>query len=267
MKKVALIGCGNLGSIIAREIQLQLCNAYEIIGLYDRDLQMAEKLANQTDCPACNSLEQLLIQEADYVIEATTPDVLKKIAPLVLESGSDMIVLSVGAFADETFARMIQEKAAELNRKIYIASGAIGGFDIMQAAMAQGTVEASIYNIKSPEALEGAPYLEGKPLSQTETEIIFTGNAIEAIKAFPKNVNVAVALAIATVGADQTKVIMQSEPEKKLNTHRIDLKGDFGYAQIEITSTPSPENMRSSAIAAYSVVAKLKNLSSNIVFC
>jgi aspartate dehydrogenase len=267
MKTVALVGCGSLGGNIAGGIQGQLNREYKIVGLYDSNPAAALALSRQTECPAYGSLSALLELKADYVIEAATSGALKEIASQALRNGSDLIVLSAGAFADEGFASGIREEAGKLNRRIYIPSGAIGGFDIMQAAMALGQVEASIYNIKSPEALEGAPYLKGRQLSRTEKETIFTGNAREAIEAFPKNVNVAVALSLATAGPEKTKVMVVSVPGSKMNTHRIELAGDFGSASIEISSWPSLENPKSSEIAAYSVIAKLKNLSSAISFC
>ncbi len=54
---------------------------------------------------------------------------------------------------------------------------------------------------------------------------------------------------------DRTAVEVVSEPGRELNAHRITLEGDFGRAYIEIESKPSPDNPRSSAIAAYAVLA------------
>jgi predicted dinucleotide-utilizing enzyme len=53
---------------------------------------------------------------------------------------------------------------------------------------------------------------------------------------------------------------------RNINTHRIELEGDFGHAVLEIASNPSAVNPASSDIAAYSVLAKLKNLAEDISF-
>ena len=99
-----------------------------------------------------------------------------------------------------------------------------------------------------------------------EERVIFSGNARDAIAAFPKNVNVAVAAAFASCGMQDTTVEVHCRPGLALNTHRVELEGDFGRAAIEVASRPSADNPRSSALAADSVVACLQNLAGGIVF-
>ena len=54
-----------------------------------------------------------------------------------------MILLSIGALADETFYREISECAKENGRKIHIASGAIGGFDVLRTISLMGQAQTS----------------------------------------------------------------------------------------------------------------------------
>ena len=201
----------------------------------------------------------------DYIVEAATGDALKHIAEPSLRAGCDVIALSVGALADEDFAARIERVTRQTGRKLHVASGAIGGFDLMRTAKLAGALTCRVVNLKSPQALDGADYLKDHPLSDLE-ETIFEGSAQEAIAAFPKNVNVAVAAAIATCGVADTQVVVRSVPGLALNTHRIELEGDFGHATIEVASAPSPNNPRSSAIAADSVVARLQSLAAGIVY-
>ncbi len=267
MKSVALVGCGNLGSIVARGINDGKAGRYRLTCVYDINKSAALNLASDCGCACSGSLEELLETKADYVVEATGPEVLASIAVSVLEAGSNLIALSTGAFADRELQTAVEQAAERTGRKVYVASGAIGGFDLMQAAVLAGSLDVKITNVKSPRALEGAPALNGVALPFDRTVTLFNGNAKEAIKAFPKNVNVAVALAIATVGVENTMVEVVSMPGKELNTHRIVLEGSFGKAAIEVESKPSPGNPRSSAIAALSVLAKLRNLDAPISFC
>ncbi len=261
------MGYGNLGRIISRGVVDGLAGRYLLTAVYDVDPDAADALAAECQCESCRSLEGLLAGRPDYVVEATAPQALMSAAVPVLEAGSDLLVLSIGAFADAAFLDEVRLSAERIGRKVYIVSGAIGGFDVMQAAKLAGPLTARIANVKNPRALDGAPYLRDRNLPDDETVTVFTGNARAAIEAFPKNVNVAVALALATVGADETAVEVISDPGRQLNTHRITLEGTFGRACLEIESAPTPDNPRSSAIAAYSVLAKLKNLDSSISFC
>lgn len=265
MKTLALIGCGTLGSIIAEGVTGTMNEYYKIKAVFDPYTEAAVKLAEKCGAEVMADVDQLIACGADYVIEAAAPAVLKGIAGKVLESGCDLIPLSVGAFADTEFFKFCGETARRLGRKVHIPSGAIGGFDIMGAAMEGGNVTAKIFNIKPPEALEGAPYLEGRTLSREKEEVIFSGNAVEAIEAFPKNVNVAVALSIATTGPENTRVEITSVPGLPRNTHKVVLDGNFGTAEISIASAPSA-NPRSSALAAYSVLARLRRMASPIEF-
>ena len=91
-------------------------------------------------------------------------------------------------------------------------------------------------------------------------------NAKKAIEGFPKNVNVAVASAIASVGTEDMQVEITSCPGEKNNIHRITTENNLGKAVIEITSKPDPENPRSSIITAWSIVALLENLAGYIQF-
>lgn len=265
MKTVVIVGCGSLGSIIARGISEKLSRSYQLIGLCDAHTERAKALAKEVGCSAYGRIEDVLNLQPDYLVEAAGGNVLKSFALDALKAGSDLITLSVGAFSDEAFYKSVTDTASALGRTVHIPSGAIGGFDVIRSAMWQGSLDVSIINTKAPHALAGAPYLENHPLRTDATETIFRGNAREAIEAFPKNVNVAVALAIASLGVDKTNVEVISMPGMELNTHTIELSGDFGRAHLEIASVPS-DNAGSSSLAAYSVLAKLENLSRSIRF-
>jgi len=267
MKKVALVGCGSLGAIIARGILEKLGDDYMLAAVMDNRPQVVQALAHECNCRACSNLAELLVEEPAYVVEAAGSEVLREIALPVLRAGADLLPLSVGVFANEKFYREVNDTAARLGRRVYIVSGAIGGFDLMQAAMIGGSVTACITNLKPPSALNGAPGLGGKLLPEDREELVFSGTARQAIEKFPKNVNVAVALALNTIGVDATRTEIRSVPGMQNNLHRIHLSGEFGAATVEIASRPSHNNPKSSAMAAFRVLAKLKNLAQPISFC
>ena len=261
IKTIGLVGYGNLGKIIANGIEDKLFESYKIIGIYDEYADLAENKA------CIGSLAELLSLKPDIIIEAATVQALRQIALPAMEGGADIIALSSGAFADKAFYDKIDFCAKEHGRKFYVVSGAIGGFDIMQAAAFFDDVNASITTVKSPASLEGAPHIEGKPLNTSEAELIFTGNTNEAIEAFPKNVNVAVAMSLAAECFNNATVKVISDPQATSNEHTIHIENDLVKAAIQVNALPSKENKRSSALAAYSVLAKLKNLASGISLC
>ena len=85
------------------------------------------------------------------------------------------MTLSIGALADDAFYREVCETAKENGTRIYIASGATGGFDVLRTAALMGKATARFYNEKGPDALKGTPVYE--EALQKEQKVVFTGNA------------------------------------------------------------------------------------------
>ena len=119
---------------------------------------------------------------------------------------------------------------------------------------------------KSPQSLNGAPYLKGRKLSTKNREEVFKGSAKEAIQHFPENTNVAVATALATTNVQNTHVTIRSIPNTNSNKHRIKLEGTTIKVEVIVETTPSKGNPKSSSLAAYSVISLLKSLITPITF-
>ena len=264
--KVAIIGSGSLATIIGESILSDLSEHYKVLGILSRKVENAEKLANKLKSKAYNNIDEIIKDKPDYIIEAASPQVVKDNGIKILENGINLIPLSVGAFADEIFKNKAVEAALSNNSRVHIPSGAVGGFDVLSSAMMMEDVKVSITTEKSPESLDGAPHLKGRKLSRIKTEEVFTGRAKEAIDSFPKNVNVAVATALASNGTENTDVVIKSIPGMKSNKHSIKLVGNTIDVDVIIETTPSKNNPKSSSLAAYSVIGLLKNLVSPIIF-
>ena len=58
------------------------------------------------------------------------------------------------------FTGEVCETAKENGTRIYIASGATGGFDVLRTAALMGKATARFYNEKGPDALKGTPVYE-----------------------------------------------------------------------------------------------------------
>lgn len=265
MKKLAIIGCGALGRILATNVYRLMPEEYAITGVYDLNTENAAKLAEDVKTKAYASIEELYADKPDYTVEIAGIPAAKAYGEEILRKVSDLIVVSVGSLADESFKQKLYAAAKESGHKLYVVNGAIGGFDLMQVFALMGVDHVAIESTKAPRSLNGAPYLNGRELSETEEELVFSGNVKDAIAGFPKNVNVAVATSLASDTPD-TEVRIRSVPGRKENTHCITLQGEYMSAEIKVTSTPDPVNPKSSVSAAWSVVALLKNLASPVFF-
>lgn len=261
-RTVGIFVCGLLGQIVARGIANGLVPGYRLAGVTDANASLAQALSAETGGAFCANLDELLLQRPDHLVEAAGGGALKSAALSILQAGADLIPLSIGAFADEDFLREVRRTAQENGVRVYLPSGAIGGFDLMRAASLHGRLQAAIANDKPPRSLQEAV---SYPLPEDREEPLFSGSAREAIARFPKNVNVAVATALATNGPGETQVTVASCPELSAPRHTIRLEGDFGRAVIQV-EPKAGENQRSSTLAAYSVLALLEKLNDTIVF-
>jgi aspartate dehydrogenase len=182
---------------------------------------------------------------------------VRSIVAPVVERGKTAVVLSVGALLqNEDLIALARKNSGQ----IVVPTGALIGLDAVTAA-AEGTIHSvRLVTRKPPLGLAGAPYLvengisvEGlaKPLR------IFEGTAREAAKGFPANLNVAVALSLAGIGPDRTRVEIWADPTVTRNTHRIEVDSDSARFSMTIENIPS-ENPRTGRITALSVIACLR---------
>jgi aspartate dehydrogenase len=115
---------------------------------------------------------------------------------------------------------------------------------------------------KPPKGLAGAPYLVENAISVenlAEAKRVFSGNAREAAKGFPANVNVVAALALAGVGPDRTTIEIWADPTLDRNCHTIEVDADSARFSLAIENVPS-ENVRTGRITALSAIAALRKL-------
>ena len=94
--RVALIGCGSLGGLIARAVSSGVAGPYELCGVMDLARPSAESVARDTGAICCSDLRALLESRPHFVVEAATAEVLHAVA-LECVAKAHMVVLSTGA--------------------------------------------------------------------------------------------------------------------------------------------------------------------------
>lgn len=263
-KKLALAGCGFLGNILADACAAGLLKDYRLVGAFGRTPEKTAAVAKKTGCAACASLEELLSLGPDYVVEAASVQLAREMALPVLRRGANLVLLSIGALADGEFRAQVEATARENGVKVHIASGAVGGFDVLRTvslmARAKGLPEeAGIVTRKGPRSLQGTPVFRDSLLTDTEESRVLSGTAAQAIAQLPTKVNVAVAASLATTGPDRASAQIFSVPGFTGDDHCITAKIDGVRATVDIYS-------RTAEIAGWSAVALLRNLASPIMF-
>jgi aspartate dehydrogenase len=203
-----------------------------------------------------------LIRRSDLVVEAATQAALLEFGPAVLEAGTDLMVLSVGALVDVLDAWA--DLATRRGCRILVPSGAIAGLDGMKGAREGAITSVTMQTRKPPRGLAGAPWIaqQGIDLDAIREEtLVFEGPATQAVKAFPANVNVVAALSLAGIGPERTRIQIYAVPGQAVNQHRIAIEGDFGRLRVEIENIPSA-NPRTGRLSYLSAIAMLREMGS-----
>lgn len=216
--------------------------------------------------PASMTIDELL-QNVDLVVESASQKAVRLMVPQALEAGRDVMVLSVGALADEELREKLFRLAKQNDCKLYFPSGAVAGIDGINSASAAEISSVTLTTRKPPMGLAGAPHVEamGIKLETIEKEtLLFEGPASEAVKAFPANVNVAATISLAGIGFERTKVRVIADPTLSRNVHEITVEGEFGKLTTRVENLPSPENPKTSYLAALSAISTLKKILSPV---
>ena len=194
--KFGIVGCGFLGGIVANAWKNGLLPDYELVGVTSRTRASAEKTAETVGCAVCDDVDALLALEPEYIVETASVEAVRAMAVPVLKKGVNLVIISIGAFADLDFYEQVKAAAVEGGAKLHLASGAIGGFDVLQTVtlMAEAQKLAETAGIETHTGAKGfrnTPVWADHLLTDTEKTTVFTGNAKQAIATFPRRVNVA----------------------------------------------------------------------------
>jgi aspartate dehydrogenase len=257
MTRVAIAGFGAVGRELAARIAGGIPGVeLAAIGARDREkvVPQLETLGLDVPIEPIDRLEPY----ADVVVECAPAALLPAIAEPFLRVGKEAVVLSAGALLEHPH---LVELAAEHGGTITVPTGALVGLDAV-GACAEGEIQSVQLTTRKPVAgLIGAPALDRDGVridaGLTEPLRVFAGSAREAVRGFPANLNVAVALALAGIGPDRTAVEIWADPSLTRNMHTIAVVSDVADLRLTIENVPS-ENPRTGKITALSVVSLLR---------
>ena len=261
MKKLrlALIGAGFLNEIIAKAVKEGLLPEYELVAVLDRHPERRDAFAATFGGKACATIEQLLDQRPDYTAEAASVDAVRTYAQAVLEGGSHLLLLSIGALADAAFYEKIKTVGRENNRKTYLPCGAVGGFDVLRTASLMDKASVSITALTSPWSISHTALTFDGIMDVTEPTEVFRGTTKEAIERLPTHVNVAIATALSSVGPENTNIDIHILPGFRGDEYHVKLDSPEVKTEMKLYS-------RTPTVAGWSVVAALQNIVSPIDF-
>ena len=255
--KVGIVGCGCIGSQLCRAIASGKVRA-EVAALNDIDREHAERIKEELSLRAPIVPFEELVDMSDVIAECAAAECAPKVAEAAMSAGKAALIMSVGGLLQR---EDLFDRVREHGARIIIPSGALAGVDAIEAAAVAGIDEVTLTTTKPPAGLRGAPYIAEKGLdlgSIARRTVIFEGTALEAVSAFPQNVNVAATLSLAGVGPHRTKVKVVADPSASANSHEVRAVGAFGTLTTKTENVPSEDNPKTSHLAALSAIAALK---------
>ena len=259
---VQRIGIAGLGAI-GRELALALDEGVpgtRLVAVSSRDQEKAAAFLAQLRSEVRLVGLAELAEHCDIVIECAPAELLPTILKPVIAAGKRAVVLSVGALLD--YPELV-EQCRETGAQVMVPTGALIGLDAVTAA-AEGTIySVKMVTRKPPRGLVGAPFLKERGIDLAglkEPVKLYDGNARNAAKGFPANLNVAVALGLAGIDPDRTTLQVWADPGVERNTHTIDVESDSASFSMTIQNIPS-DNPKTGRITAKSVIALLRKMS------
>lgn len=214
--KIGFIGYGKIGRALASHARESGC---EVVFALD-------PVATSDDVTVVRSASAELYAGVDLVVECATASALTAELESVLAS-ADLMPFSLTAFSNETVLKRAEGLARENSHAIFIPHGAILGLDGIRDARSILN-EVSIVTTKSPASLG----LEDDGTVRT----VFDGCTRDACAAFPRNVNVHAAVALAGIGFERTHSTIVADPSVHTNTHVVSVAGEGIEFTLNVSS-------------------------------
>lgn len=250
---LTIVGAGCIGRRVAQAVA-EHDLPHRIVAVCDIDTEAAARLIADY-APEAGTMGLVdAVGAADVVIECAAGSVVPPVIDAArrthdaLNRPAHVLVMSVGGLLG------VSDLEAD-GPVIHVPSGALGGLDAVQALAVAGLDEVLLTTRKPPASLD---------LDVSEETVVFEGSAADVIRDYPKNVNVAIALSLAGLGPQRTKVRLIADPAVERNTHHVYARGTAGEVEFTSRNLPFPQNPRTSYLAALSAIAALKRLAARL---
>ena len=255
-QRVAVVGLGSIGRKVVEALDKGIDGLVLAAVSVQEPAKHRDFLAGLNKPPAILPIDGLA-EVADLVIECAPARLVRSIVAPFVSRGKTAVVLSAGALLEnEDLIALAKQNGGQ----IVVPTGALIGLDAMTAAAEGNILSVRMVTRKPVNGLVGAPYLVANNIDIeriTEPLRVFEGTAREAAKGFPANLNVAVALSLAGLGPDRTRLEIWADPTLTRNVHRMEVDFDSARFSMSIENIPS-ENPKTGRITALSVIAYLR---------
>lgn len=250
MSRIAVIGFGAIGREVVSSLPQVAADA-ALAAVLVRGAR-----GSDLDLPLVTTIDELLARRPTMVIECASAAVLATAGAAILRGGCTLIAASVSALIDDALAADLAAAARAGGSRLLLPAGAVGAADALAAMRLAGLEKVTYRGIKPPAAWRGTHAEALCDLAAIAgSHTFFTGTARQAAKTFPQNANVAAIVGLAGIGLDATAVELVADSSATQNRHEIAAASAAGTIAFASAWHPSPQNPKTSAIIAYSLLS------------
>jgi aspartate dehydrogenase len=272
--RLGIIGCGGIAELVLATLTRELPSPLAQLSILasPHSANKAQQMLDQLGAALAASrtvhtgIGGLVADKLDVVAECASHIAVRDYGASVLESGSDLVVISIGALADDSLRARLGDAAKAGGARLVLPPGAIGGIDALAAARLSGLETVVYTGRKPPKAWRGTPAEQLLALETLqEPAVFFEGSARQAAQQYPFNANVAATLALAGLGLDATQVRLVADPGLACNTHEFAVRSACGDFTVRLNGRASPDNAKTSLLTGYSVAREIINRAGTLV--
>ncbi|WP_458097867.1 aspartate dehydrogenase domain-containing protein [Roseomonas sp. WA12] len=234
-ERFGVLGCGRIGQRLAARLP-GTPDAPQLVALLCRPGQRAEVAARFGEAVTCTDLTAFIARSPDVAVECASAATLASSGPALLAEGIDLIPLSLAALADRDVEERLFAAARKGPGRIEIPAGAAASLGFLAAAR-EDVLTAVTLRVAYPPARLGAA---GVGDGQGVPQLVFAGSVREAAARFPRHLNVSVAVALAGLGLDATRLELTSDPGLTQATFEVVAEAGPGPVRIFVGGRGTP---------------------------
>lgn len=259
--RIGLIGLGAIGRDLLQRIRGGELGRVECAGVLVRRPREEPDVPGLTHDP-----DRFFNGGYDAVVEGAGHQAVRDHGERALRAGADLVVTSVGAFADDALFDRMQRAAAESGRRLILPSAGIGALDILAAGAVGGLDFVTVTVRKDPLSWKGTVAERMVDLDRLrEPAILHDGPVREGARAYPQNVNISAAAALAGIGLDRTRLVIVADPGIDVHVVEIEAAGAFGRFHFREEIIPTEDNPKTGRLVAMAIAKTVRQLANPLV--
>jgi aspartate dehydrogenase len=260
--RLGMIGLGAIGGQVMRAIADGALPAVSVPAV----LVKRPRTGGTASPEVTHEPDRFFRHRFDAVLEGAGHESVRDHGERVFESGADFLVTSVGALADDEFRARLIETARRNRRRLILPSSGIGALDILSGAAVGGLDDVEIVVRKQPEAWKGTPGEAMVDLDRlTAPAVLYQGKVRDGAKAYPKNVNISAAVALAGLGLDRTRLTIVADPAISTHVVEVHAMGAFGRFDFVEDVVPTDDNPKTGVLVGMAVIKAIRQLTQPLV--